>query len=47
MNAIVVGHSTVLFDAGPFHILTDPNFDSSMGFIIAEQDHNSHYTFTC
>ncbi len=34
MNAIVVGHSTVLFDAGPFHILTDPNFDSSMGFIM-------------
>ncbi len=34
MNAILVGHSTVLFDAGSFHILTDPNFDSSMGFIM-------------
>ena len=34
MNAIVIGHSTVLFDAGPFHILTDPNFDSSMGLIM-------------
>ncbi len=34
MNAIVVGHSTVLFGAEPYHILTDPNFDSSMGFIM-------------
>jgi len=34
MNAVLVGHSTVLFDTGGFHILTDPNFDSSMGVIM-------------